>query len=97
VSITPVTYLPRVVDDELTGALRRIGAVLVEGPKACGKTLTATQVARTVVRLDDESGRVRDALDVDPSMLLQGETPGKAEGPRGHDVRGASPSVASQS
>lgn len=74
-SITPVTYLPRVVDDELTGALRRIGAVLVEGPKACGKTLTATQVARTVVRLDDESGRVRDALDVDPSMLLQGETP----------------------
>ncbi|MFE3543501.1 ATP-binding protein [Nocardia sp. NPDC059177] len=70
-----VTYLPRVVDDELNGALRRIGAVLVEGPKACGKTLTATRVARTVVRLDDESGSVREVLDVDPALLLQGKTP----------------------
>lgn len=69
-------YLPRVVDDELTGTLRRIGAVLVEGPKACGKTWTASQVAQTVVRLDDDGGgRVRRVLDVDASMLLEGDTP----------------------
>ncbi len=36
-----VTYFPRVVDDELKARLASAGAVLIEGPKACGKTETA--------------------------------------------------------
>lgn len=61
-----VTYLHRVVDDEPAAALRRDGAVLIEGPKACGKTLTASQVARTTVLLDEQSEPVQQALGVDP-------------------------------
>jgi predicted AAA+ superfamily ATPase len=69
------SYLPRVVDRELAAALSRAGAVLIEGPKASGKTLTASRVARTTRRLDDETGLVREMLAVDPSALLEGSTP----------------------
>ncbi len=47
-------YYPRVTDRELAERLAYIGAVLIEGPKACGKTETASQVAQTVVHLDDQ-------------------------------------------
>lgn len=69
-------YLPRVMDDELRDALAFAGAVLIEGPKYCGKTWTASQVARTVVRVDDEQNtQVQSALDVDPGLLLLGQAP----------------------
>lgn len=67
-------YLPRVVDAELAASLASVGAVLVEGPKACGKTETARQAARSEVRLDvDAQARATAALD--PSLLLDGPTP----------------------
>ncbi|HBJ73382.1 MAG TPA: AAA+ family ATPase, partial [Actinobacteria bacterium] len=47
-------YLPRVADGELERRLRAIGAVLIEGPKACGKTKTASQYAKTTFRLDED-------------------------------------------
>jgi hypothetical protein len=47
-----IKYLPRVVDAELDERLASIGAVLIEGPKACGKTETASQRASSVVRFD---------------------------------------------
>lgn len=51
-----------------------MGAVLIEGPKACGKTETATQVAASAEYLDlNPSAAV--AADVDPSLLLDGPTP----------------------
>lgn len=71
----PANYLPRIVDDELSAGLRRSGAVLVEGPKASGKTLSAMRLAKTVVRVDDETGPVRQMLEVDPAQLLEGPTP----------------------
>jgi uncharacterized protein len=46
------SYLPRLVDDQLTRGLRSAGAVVLEGPKACGKTTTAGEQAASVVRLD---------------------------------------------
>lgn len=59
-------YLQRIADRELELRLGYIGAVLIEGPKACGKTATATQHARTVVRLDeDETARALVQLDAD--------------------------------
>lgn len=72
----PGDYLPRVMDDEVCEALGFAGAVLIEGPKYCGKTWTAMQFARTVVRVDDEEdARVQATLDTDPGLLLQGEVP----------------------
>lgn len=70
------SYTERVIDQELSDALVRSGAVLVEGPKAVGKTSTANRYARTVVRLDDRSDdRVAAAFDLDPALVLTGPTP----------------------
>ena len=68
------SYLPRLVDDQLARGLRSAGAVVLEGPKACGKTTTAGEQAATVVRLDT-SPQLRAAALADPSVLLAGETP----------------------
>ena len=46
-------YLPRVVDTELTSAVKGLPAISLEGPKGVGKTMTASQVARTTIHLDD--------------------------------------------
>lgn len=68
------TYRARVVDHELSQRLRISRAVLVEGPKACGKTETARQAASSEVLLDvDEAARA--AIAVDPSLVLAGDTP----------------------
>lgn len=51
-----------------------MGFVLIEGPKACGKTETARQVAASEVQLDrDENARM--LAEADPELLLQGDTP----------------------
>lgn len=69
-----MTYLPRVVDQELEKRLAATGAVVIEGPKACGKTETARQVAASEVLFDiDENAR--QAVSVDPSLVLEGDTP----------------------
>ena len=49
-------HLPRVADQELAARLSSAGAVLIEGPKACGKTETAKSVSRNVVRMDIDAG-----------------------------------------
>ncbi len=67
-------YLPRLVDDVLRQRLRSHGAVLLEGPKACGKTSTARQQAGSEVRLDADPAMRRAGL-ADPAMLLDGATP----------------------
>lgn len=67
-------YRPRVVDAELQARLAASGGVVLEGPKACGKTLTARQRAASEVLLDiDEAAR--GAVAVDPSLVLEGATP----------------------
>lgn len=67
-------YRPRLVDAELKASLAAAGAVLIEGPRASGKTETARQVARSEVLLDVDA-QARALADVDPSLLLEGETP----------------------
>jgi len=69
-----VPYQPRVVDAELAASLESTGAVLIEGPKACGKTETARQAARSEVLLDVDV-RARQAAAIDPSLILDGDTP----------------------
>ena len=66
-------YRPRVVDGQLAASLEAIGAVLVEGPKACGKTETARRAARSETRMDTPAAS--QAYAVDPALVLEGETP----------------------
>ena len=67
-------YVPRVADQELADLLEFAGAVLIEGPKACGKTETARQRANSEVLLDVDR-RAREAAEVEPALVLAGETP----------------------
>lgn len=67
-------YLPRVVDGELTEKLASSGAVLIEGPRACGKTATALQVAASTVRLDTDPA-ARLAAEIDPALVLNQGAP----------------------
>lgn len=67
-------YLPRAVDAQLTSLLQVVGGVVVEGPKASGKTWTAQRIARSTVRLDVDAN-ARQAAAIDPSLILEGEVP----------------------
>ena len=70
-------YLPRIADVKLSLALDAMGAVLIEGPKWCGKTSTAEHIAKSVLYLQDPDTFNENMLKAKtkPSLLLEGETP----------------------
>ena len=68
------TYRRRIADRELEERLGYIGAVLIEGPKACGKTATATRHAKTVFRLDEDEA-ARSFVKLSPERLFDNPTP----------------------
>ncbi len=70
-------YLKRIVDEELALRLEAFGAVQIKGPKWCGKTTTAMQQAKSVIRLQDPDRRAGylATARTKPSILLKGETP----------------------
>ncbi|MCL2423860.1 MAG: DUF4143 domain-containing protein [Micrococcales bacterium] len=63
------TYLPRLADDRLAELFEDLPAVGVVGPRACGKTTTATRLVNNVVHLDRES--VAQAFRDDPDAALR--------------------------
>jgi hypothetical protein len=67
-------YRPRIADSELTERLQSVGAIVIEGAKAVGKTETARQAAASEVLLDTDR-TARDAVEIDPSLVLIGPTP----------------------
>lgn len=67
-------YRARVADGELADRMRSAGAVLMEGPKACGKTATAQRVAATLFRMDTDDG-ARALVDTAPEVLLSAQPP----------------------
>lgn len=67
-------YLSRTVDSLLSESLESMGAVLVEGPRGCGKTSTAMQQAGSHIRLDRSPNAV-ELAELNPIEILQGETP----------------------
>jgi uncharacterized protein len=67
-------YRSRVLDSVLAARLRSAGAVLLEGPKASGKTRTAQQHTASQVYLDTDHA-ARSALAVDPALVLAGPAP----------------------
>ena len=72
-----IIYKPRIADRLLARKLAGKGAVLVEGPKWCGKTTTARQQAKSVLDLGDTEvlKQSRQMMDISSKTLLQGETP----------------------
>ena len=70
-------YLPRIADAKLALALKAMGAVLIEGPKWCGKTSTAENIAKSVLYMQDPDTFDENMLKAKtkPSLLLEGETP----------------------
>lgn len=70
-------YLPRIMDKLLEERLQAVGAVLIAGPKWCGKTTSAEQHAKSVLKLQDPdmTKAYLATAEVKPSLLLQGENP----------------------
>jgi len=72
-----IQYKPRIIDSILDNKLKGMGAVLIEGPKWCGKTTTAEQHANSVIYMDDPVARLTniEAAGIDPSIILNGRNP----------------------
>ena len=70
-------YRKRIADIILFEKLQSKGAVVIEGPKWCGKTTTATQTAKSILRVDEPNKRDTNILlsKIDPQKLLSGDTP----------------------
>ena len=70
-------YKARIVDNMLKEKLEVKGAVVIEGPKWCGKTTTAMQVAGSILRMDEPRNREANIqmAEIDPGQLLKGDTP----------------------
>lgn len=72
-TLTMPGYLPRVADGQIEAALRRRGAVLIEGARGCGKTWAGRHHACSEARLDIEAMRVLAVAD--PAAVLSGPVP----------------------
>ena len=70
-------YRKRIADEILKKKLQSKGAVVIEGPKWCGKTTTAEQMAASVLYMDDPEWKSQNISmsEVNPKRLLNGETP----------------------
>ena len=70
-------YRPRIADGMLRRRLMGVGAVLIQGPKWCGKTTTAEQQAKSVVYMDDPEYMEQniELATLSPKKLLAGATP----------------------
>lgn len=70
-------YRKRIADDVLKRKLEGKGAVLIEGPKWCGKTTTAEQFASSVLYMDDPEKKNQNILmaELNPRLLLKGAAP----------------------
>lgn len=71
------TYKHRIADEILKRKLMGKGAVLVQGPKWCGKTTTAKQIAKSLLDLGNpgELSNAKETLQIVPKKLLEGDAP----------------------
>ncbi len=72
-----MNYLKRIADEQLALRLEAFGAVQIKGPKWCGKTTTALQQAKSVIKLQDPDRRAGylATAKAKPSILLKGDVP----------------------
>ncbi len=66
-------YFPRTIDAYVEQRLKSSGAVVIEGPRGCGKTWTGSKHAETIVRVDSASGQRMAATS--PGLLFRGTPP----------------------
>ncbi|MDP2189036.1 MAG: DUF4143 domain-containing protein [Sphingobacteriaceae bacterium] len=69
-----MSYVSRILEGDLADKLAASGAVLIKGPKSCGKTATAKQFAKSVLEMD-RNPQVPMIMATNPQLLLAGETP----------------------
>ena len=76
-SIAMKEYKHRIADVLLRKKLEGMGAVLIEGPKWCGKTTTAEQQAKSIVYMDDieEGTNWQELASINPKGVLKGDAP----------------------
>lgn len=70
-------YMPRICDEELAFQLECAGAVVVQGPKWCGKTRTSEEMSKSVLKLQDplRKKEYHQIAQTMPSLLLEGDAP----------------------
>ncbi|MCY4067648.1 MAG: DUF4143 domain-containing protein [Acidimicrobiaceae bacterium] len=73
-TLTPDGYRTRVMDGEMLSALAAMAAVVIEGPRGCGKTWTARRFARSEVLFDRDIDS-RSAVSLTPDLVLAGDEP----------------------
>ena len=69
-----MNYIKRIIEEDLLEKLSASGAVLIKGPKSCGKTETAKQFAKSVLEMDRDK-QVPVIMATNPQLLLAGATP----------------------
>ena len=69
-----MSYLKRIIVEDVKDKLSASGAVLIKGPKSCGKTETAKQFAKSIVEMDRDP-QVPVIMATNPQLLLAGNTP----------------------
>ena len=70
-------YKRRIADELLERKLKGKGAVLIQGPKWCGKTTTSEQISGSILYMADPIDKEQNIslVDLNPSLLLAGKTP----------------------
>jgi hypothetical protein len=70
-------YRKRIADEILARKLEGKGAVLIEGPKWCGKTTTAEQIAASILYMDEPEKKEQNITmsELNPKRLLKGAAP----------------------
>ena len=69
-----MSYIKRIIEDDLLEKLSASGAVLIKGPKSCGKTSTAKMYAKSLLEMDRDA-QVPFIMATNPKLLLAGPTP----------------------
>jgi predicted AAA+ superfamily ATPase len=69
-----MSYIKRLIDTELQRKLAASGAVLIRGAKACGKTESAKQFAKSILQVDRDEN-IPLLFETAPKRILMGETP----------------------
>lgn len=70
-------YKKRTADELIIKKLKGKGAVLIQGPKWCGKTTTAEQISKSILYMANPEDKEQNItlVDINPSLLLEGKTP----------------------
>ena len=70
-------YVERIIDKEIKRKLKIVGAIEIKGPKWCGKTTSAKQVAKSVIEMQNPemAENYLELAQTKQSLLLEGENP----------------------